>query len=275
MICFPNAKINIGLDIVEKRKDNFHAIETVFYPLRLADILEVVKNSSNSRNSFKSTGINIPGKTKDNLCLKAYGLVKNDYDIPFVKIHLHKIIPIGAGLGGGSSDAAFFINLIDKLFSLNISLKKKLGYAKKLGSDCSFFIENKASLAYGRGEKLQPVLINLSGYYLILICPPIHVSTKTAYSNVVPARPKKSLKELISLPVTRWKDKIINQFEQSVFIEFPGIERIKKQLYDTGALYASMSGSGSSVYGIFESEPEEKKLRKKFADCLVWKENLK
>lgn len=275
MICFPNAKINIGLDIVEKRKDKFHNIETVFYPIGLADILEVVENSDNSETIFNSTGIKIPGNLNENLCLKAYHLIKKDYKIPPVKIHLHKIIPIGAGLGGGSSDAAHFINLLDTIFALKISPKKKLSYAKILGSDCSFFIENKPLFAYGRGEKLQDIFLSLYGYYLVLVCPPIHVSTKDAYSDVKPQKKEQSLNSLIEMPLNKWKENISDQFEETVFKKFPGIEKIKKQLYVLGAVYASMSGSGSSVYGIFISEPDEKKLKMKFGDFFVWKERLR
>lgn len=274
MIAFPNAKINIGLNIIEKRKDDFHTIETVFFPIGLTDILEAVENTGNKGTIFRSTGIKIPGNASENLCLKAYDLVQKDYNIPAVKIHLHKIIPIGAGLGGGSSDAAHFIHLLDTLFSLKISKKKKLDYARKLGSDCSFFIENKPVFAQGRGEKLQSITLSLAGYYLVLVCPPWHVSTRNAYSDVNPQKPVKSLKELIELPPGRWKETIFNQFETTVFRQFPGIEKIKKQLYECGAVYASMSGSGSSVYGIFYSPPVEKKIKMTFRDCFVWQEQL-
>ncbi len=288
MICFPNAKINIGLDIVEKRKDNFHNIETLFYPIGLADILEVNENFTpkklknyvenergiSRRNSFKSTGINIPGNSKENLCLKAYELIKKDYSVPPVKIHLHKIIPIGAGLGGGSSDAAHFIHLLENLFSLKIPVKQKLNYALQLGSDCSFFIKNKAAFAKGRGEKLESAIFSLYGFYLVLICPPIHVSTKDAYSDVKPRKPNKPLKELLKMPVSEWKKNIFNQFEETVFKKFPGIEKIKIQLYNEGAIYSSMSGSGSSVFGLFDCLPDEKKLKKKFFDGFIWVEKL-
>lgn len=275
MINFPNAKINIGLNIVKKRTDGFHDIETVFFPIGLSDILEVVENTGKSNVSFKNTGIKIPGKANENLCLKAYHLIKKDYpEISSVKIHLHKIIPIGAGLGGGSSDAAFFIRAIDEIFSLNIPEKQKLNYARQLGSDCSFFIVNKPCFATGKGEKLKPVFLNLFGYYLILICPPIHVSTKDAYAGVLPQKPEQSLKKLIELPIEKWKEKIFNGFEKTVFKKFPDIEKIKNQLYDMGAVYASMSGSGSSVFGIFISAPGSKKLKRIFSDCFVWEERL-
>lgn len=290
MVIFPNAKINIGLNIVEKRKDNFHNIETVFYPIGLKDILEVIASPANTglknkpkkitgnKNSkaadFTSTGTAIPGKADDNLCLKVIDLLKNHYDIPEVKIHLHKVIPIGAGLGGGSSDAAHLINLADSLFSLNIPLKKKLQFSKQLGSDCSFFIRNKPVFAYGRGDKFMPVDFSLGGYFLVLVHPPIHVSTKDAYSEVKPQPPAKSLKKNVTLPVETWKDNISNQFEETVFRKFPGIGKIKNQLYALGAVYASMSGSGSSVYGIFSSLPAEGLLKKNFRNCYIWNERL-
>ena len=276
MILFPNAKINIGLNIVKKRKDGFHDIETVFYPIGLSDILEVIENTSSSKNIFRSSGIKIPGNANENLCLKAHQLIKQDYDIPAVKIHLHKTIPIGAGLGGGSSDAAFCIKIIDGLFHLNLSWGEKHHYARQIGSDCSFFVTNKPAFAEGKGDHLESANLNLTGYYFILVNPDIHISTASAYAGASAKKPKNSLEELIAtLPVSKWKNNIENDFENSIFVKYPSIKKIKQQLYDLGATYASMSGSGSSVYGIFYSPPEEKKLRKHFKDWFIWQDWLK
>lgn len=274
MVIFPNAKVNIGLNIIEKRPDNFHNIETVLYPIGLADILEIVENTDGSASKLKITGVKIPGKPGENLCMRAYHLIAKDYPVPPVKIHLHKIIPMGAGLGGGSSDASFFIELISKKFSLRIPMNKKLEYAQKLGSDCSFFLKNKPVFAQGRGEKMKDILLSLKGNHLVIICPPIHVSTKEAYAGAVPGKSTEPLYNLTQLPISEWKSYISNQFEETVFEKFPVIAGIKKQLYSMGALYASMSGSGSSVYGIFESPRDITKIKKKFNGCFIWTEQL-
>lgn len=257
MLCFPNAKINIGLNIVEKRGDGFHNIESIFFPVKLCDVLEAVidENSEAGKASFTSSGIEIPGNADDNLCVKAYHLISKDYPMPGIRIHLHKIIPIGAGLGGGSADAAFFINLLNELFELNLAWGEKHHYARQLGSDCPFFIANKPAFAFERGDKLDFLEVNLNGYHLVLVHPGIHVSTPLAYSLVKPEKPQTSLKELIQLPVEQWKGKIVNDFEKPVMEKFPEIESIKNELYKAGAVYASMSGSGSAVFGIFKSKP--------------------
>lgn len=258
MLCFPNAKINIGLNIVEKRDDGFHNIESIFFPVKLCDVLEAIvdENAQAGTVSFSSTGISIPGNADENLCAKAYHLISKDYSMPALKIHLHKIIPIGAGLGGGSADAAFFINLLDELFELNLAWGEKHHYARQLGSDCPFFIANKPAFAFERGDKLDFLELDLKGYHIALIHPGIHVSTPLAYSLVKPAKPATLLKELILLPIKEWKGKIINDFEKPVMEKFPEIGEIKNKLYDSGAIYASMSGSGSAVFGIFKSKPD-------------------
>lgn len=258
MLCFPSAKINIGLNIVEKRSDGFHNIESVFFPIKLCDVLEAVADETAVAGnvSFASTGISIPGNADENLCVKAYHLISKDYPMPALKIHLHKIIPIGAGLGGGSADAAFFINLLDELFEMNLAWGEKHHYARQLGSDCPFFIANKPAFAFERGDKLDFLEVDLKDYHLVLIHPGIHVSTPLAYSLVKPAKPQTSLKELIQLPVEEWKGKIVNDFEKPVMEKFPAIAEIKNKLYENGAVYASMSGSGSAVFGIFKNKPE-------------------
>ncbi len=268
MICFPNAKINLGLNIVEKRSDGYHNIETVFYPIGLMDVLELVPNTTPDIDvSFSSSGIAIPGENNANLCVKAYQLIAKDYPLPPLKVHLHKIIPIGAGLGGGSSDAAFFIKQLNELAELNLSFGEQHHYAKQLGSDCSYFINNNACFAQGKGDELESIRLSLKDYFVALVYPEIHINTATAYSLVKPSKPKQSLEQLIQQPIHTWKDIIFNDFETSVFARYPEISELKKKLYDHGAVYASMSGSGSAVFGIFEKETN---LKKEFKSHFVW-----
>ena len=257
MLTFPNAKINLGLNVVERRSDGYHNIETVFYPFGLSDVLEVVPSDTCMDYSFSSSGIELGGDPEDNLIVKAYRLLRSDYQFPAVDISLIKQIPFGAGLGGGSSDAAFMLKGLNELFELKITKRKLEKYAAVLGADCPVFIKNKPVFAGGIGNVFTPVKISLKGYYLLLVKPDIHVSTPLAYSLVVPEIPSHSLLELIQEPVAQWKDTIKNDFEKSVFAAYPEIESIKNQLYAMGAVYASMSGSGSSVYGLFKAEPEK------------------
>ncbi|MBA7534993.1 4-diphosphocytidyl-2-C-methyl-D-erythritol kinase [subsurface metagenome] len=274
MICFPNAKINIGLDIIEKRTDGYHNLESLFYPIALTDILEIVEGGERKGlgiQSFKVTGIKIPEPVEKNLCFQAHKLIKNDFDLPPLQIHLHKTIPTGSGLGGGSSDAAFTIKLINKLFRLQLSDQKMLEYAEKLGSDCPFFIYNVASLATGKGNKLTPISINLEKYYLVLVYPNIQIKSSIAYQYIIPGQKAKSISDLVSLKVQKWKGMVGNDFEGPVFRLYPEIARIKEKLYRLGALYCSMSGSGSAVYGIFNSKIDTKKI---FPDYFVWQEKL-
>ena len=251
MILFPNAKINIGLNILSRREDGFHNLETIFYPLAIRDALEVVEAD---QMKFTSSGLEIPGDAMDNLCLKAYYLLSKDYKLPPVHIHLHKNIPIGAGLGGGSADASFFIRLINQKFELGMDALQMEGYASKLGSDCAFFIQNKPAIAVGKGDQLQTINLDLSSYFIMLVMPQVQVSTSDAYRGVRPATMASSLADLIKLPVEAWRVAIKNDFEPSVFLQYPIISEIKSKLYSAGALYACMSGSGSSVFGIFEKE---------------------
>jgi len=250
MILFPNAKINIGLNIVSKRSDGYHNLQTIFYPLAIKDAVEVVEAHELR---FSSSGLNIPGSADENLCLKAYHLLKIDFtELPTVHIHLHKHIPIGAGLGGGSSDASFFIKLMNQKFSLGLENSQMEHYASKIGSDCAFFIQNKPAYAIEKGEQLSLIDLDLSSYFIVLVMPPIGVSTAEAYQGLSPAPAADSLTEMIKLPLPDWKSTIKNDFERSVFSKYPEIAKIKASLYEAGALYASMSGSGSSVYGIFK-----------------------
>ena len=253
MIIFPNAKINIGLNITERRPDGYHNLETIFYPVKITDVLEVIPADVLS---FESSGLDIPGRMEDNLCIRGYQLLKKDHDLPPVKIHLHKHIPIGAGLGGGSADAAFFIKLMNEKFDLGLSVGEMQGYARTLGADCAFFIENKPVFAFEKGDEFESIRLDLSKYSLVLVMPPVQVSTAEAFRGVKPAMPKDSLMDLIYLPVTEWKKHIKNDFEESIFKNNAEIRGVKASLYQAGALYASMSGSGASVFGIFEKTPD-------------------
>ncbi|HWZ14880.1 MAG TPA: 4-(cytidine 5'-diphospho)-2-C-methyl-D-erythritol kinase [Mucilaginibacter sp.] len=259
MIIFPNAKINIGLNVIERRADGYHNLETVFYPIAIKDALEIVVSD---KLSFQSTGLEIPGRVEDNLCIKGYHLVKKDFDLPPVKIHLHKHIPIGAGLGGGSADAAFIIKLLNQNFELGLSADQMMGYSRQLGADCAFFIQNKPVFAFDKGDEFEPIRLDLSDYKIVLVMPPAHVSTSEAYGGVKPAPVKDSLMELIYRPVAEWKNFIKNDFEVSVFKNHPVIRGIKAALYEAGAIYASMSGSGASVFGIFKETPDLNELEK-------------
>jgi 4-diphosphocytidyl-2-C-methyl-D-erythritol kinase len=249
MIIFPNCKINLGLHILRRRPDGFHDLETVFYPLPLRDALEVV---SDDDLQFGSSGIPVPGDEQDNLCLKAWHLLKADFpDLPPVKIHLHKHIPIGAGLGGGSADAAFMLQLLNDKFRLGISDEQLIAYAARLGSDCAFFIRNKPCYATGRGEVLEPLELDLSQYSWLLVYPGIHVNTGWAFGQITPRVPEQKLQQSILQPVEEWRNGVYNDFEAPVFRAHPVLEEIKAQLYEAGALYATMSGSGSAMVGIF------------------------
>jgi 4-diphosphocytidyl-2-C-methyl-D-erythritol kinase len=259
MIVFPNAKINIGINITGRRPDGYHNIETVFYPLPIYDVLEALSGDSLT---FQSSGLEIPGRTEDNLCIKGYHLIKKDHDLPPLNIYLLKHIPIGAGLGGGSANAAFFIKLINSLFNLGLTTTNMLDYARQLGADCAFFIENKPLFAFEKGDQFETISIDLSKYKIVLVMPPVHVSTGEAYRGVKPAPVKHSLYELILEPIQEWKHFIKNDFEESVFKNHPAIRGVKAALYDAGAIYASMSGSGASVFGIFNEKPDLTELEK-------------
>ncbi|MEO5976985.1 MAG: 4-(cytidine 5'-diphospho)-2-C-methyl-D-erythritol kinase [Chryseolinea sp.] len=261
MVAFPPCKINLGLHVVRKRTDGYHELETCFYPIPWTDVLEIIPAAETA---FASSGIVIPGDPSSNLCLKAYRLLREDFEIPPIKIHLHKVIPTGAGLGGGSSDGAFTLRMLNAIFSLNIAEKRLMEYASVLGSDCAFFIQDQPMLGTGRGEVLIPSLFSLNGKYIVLINPNVHVSTADAFGGIVPAIPKHSLVTLLDNDISSWKDALKNDFESNVFRKHPRIGELKDVLYKSGALYASMTGSGSTVYGIFVSDPllkpEVKKL---------------
>ena len=259
MIIFPNAKINIGLNIVSRRPDGYHNLETIFYPVNIKDALEVITSDVFK---FQSSGLEIPGRVEDNLCVKGYNLLKKDFGLPPVKIHLHKHIPIGAGLGGGSADAAFFIRLLNQHFGIGLTDDQMMAYARQLGADCAFFIQNKPVFAFDKGDEIEPIKLDLSAYKIIVVMPAVHVSTAEAYSGVKPGPAKESLMELISYPVNEWKNFIKNDFETNIFKNYPEIRGVKAALYEAGAIYASMSGSGASVFGIFDKTPDLGELEK-------------
>jgi 4-diphosphocytidyl-2-C-methyl-D-erythritol kinase len=267
MITFPCAKINIGLNIIGKRDDGFHNIESVFYPIPLHDVLEILLIEDSTNTSFINTGFNIDSPADSNLCVKAYRLMQTEFNLQNIHIHLHKSIPFGAGLGGGSSDAAYIIKIVNELFKLQLSIVQMQELAAKIGSDCSFFIENTPSMAKGRGELLKPVDLDLKGMFLVLVKPDIHISTAIAYAGVMPKYPEFNLEKLVSLPIDKWKDNIKNDFEKHIFIKYPQLQEIKDSLYSLGAVYASMSGSGSTIYGLFKNEIY---LTNLFSDCYVF-----
>jgi 4-diphosphocytidyl-2-C-methyl-D-erythritol kinase len=253
LIVFPNCKINLGLNILCKRDDGFHNLETVFFPVGFHDVLEILP-APNNTTQLTVTGISA-GKAEDNLCMKAFNLLQKDYSqLPGIYMHLHKAIPPGAGLGGGSADAAYTLQLLDQLFNLTISEKKMQEYTLQLGSDCPFFLINKPCVATSRGEVLEPVNLFLSGYKILLVNPGIHIHTNEAFKQIKPAVPGKKIKEIIQQPVETWKTELVNDFEKIVFKKYPQVKKIKESLYETGAVYAAMSGSGSTVYGIFKKD---------------------
>lgn len=257
MICFPNAKINIGLNVLSKRQDGFHNIESIFYPVPVCDALEFVAADTMQ---LTVSGFTIPGKEEDNLVLKAYNTLTRIYKLPPLKIHLHKSIPVGSGLGGGSADTAFFIKTINEYFKLGMGMDELLALAGKLGSDCPFFIENRVMLVSGRGEVLQSSNLDLSGKYLLIIKPKTPVSTQLAFEIVKPGMSNISLAAILSKPIEQWKEFLVNDFEIPIYKKYPQIAAIKNNLYKHGAIYASMSGSGSAVYGLFKNKPELSKI---------------
>lgn len=260
MILFPNAKINLGLNIVSKREDGYHNIETVFYPVKeLCDIIEFNEKEA-GETTLDMGGIKIEGTPDDNLVTKAYNLIAKDHKIPALDILLRKNIPSGAGLGGGSADAAFMLTALNKKFGLNISDSVICDKAAILGSDCAFFTINKPVFASGRGEIFSPVSLDLSGYKIIIVKSDDFVSTKEAYANCKPKKPEASIIDILKRPIEEWKGSLVNDFEESVFTTHPTIKQIKEQLYSDGALYACMSGSGASVFGIFDKETDENEL---------------
>lgn len=267
MLTFPNAKINLGLNITEKRPDGFHNIESVFYPVNWCDALEIVPAREFH---FQSSGLSIPGDTANNLCIKAYNLLCREHPgmvNQTVHFHLHKVIPMGAGLGGGSADGAFALKILNEIFELGLSTNELQNYARRLGSDCAFFIENRPVFCFNKGDEFEEFSLNLGGRYIVLVNPDIHISTAEAYAGIKPQKAEFSLKEALNLPLNKWEGIVKNDFEENLLSRYPAIAETKKTLYKQGALYASMTGSGSTVYGIFEAE---KDLKAQFPDFAVW-----
>lgn len=252
MVIFPGSKINIGLNITAKRSDGYHDLESIFFPIPLSDILEINKSD---HFSIEISGLPIQGNSTDNLVVKAYQLMVDHYQISPVKIHLHKIVPMGAGLGGGSADGAATLVSLNNLFELNVSNAKLEVLAQSLGSDCPFFIENQPAYVQGTGDILTALPLNLDTYWIQLIHPGIHISTALAFSQITPKALSHSLTEWSKAPLSAWKDRFTNDFEKGIFSQFDEIRRIKERMYENGALYASMTGTGSSVYGIYSSKP--------------------
>jgi len=266
MLFFPNAKINLGLNILRKRTDGFHDIASFFYPIGWQDVLEILPQSALH---FEATGINIPPDGKENLCLRAYHLLREAFALPPVYLHLHKHIPIGAGMGGGSADAVFVLTGLNKLFNLQLTVEQLLHYAMQLGSDCAFFVENKSQYAHGRGELLTPTAPDLKGTKIMVVYPNLHITTAEAYKGIVPKEPDIPLQESVLLPRQEWKHSIQNDFEHVLFAHYPALPAIKQTLYDLGAFYAAMTGSGSAIYGLFEQNiPTENSY---FQNYMTWK----
>jgi len=266
MILYPNAKINLGLHVLRRTAGGFHDLETVFYPVGWSDILEVVPAGHISyRVRFTMSGLPLPGSSRHNLVRRAALLMQERYSLPSLRLHLHKQIPAGAGLGGGSSDAAFVLRALQMIFSLDEAETALLSLALSLGSDAPFFLLNRPALATGRGEKLLPFSLSLEGYYLLIIYPALHIDTGRMFRLITPGDRRPSLKEIISLPPQEWRGRLVNDFEAVAGKLYPVIPQIISRLYDNGALYASLSGSGSAVYGIFRQPPP----------LLTWPENYR
>jgi len=269
MVSFPHSKINLGLHVVSKREDGFHNIETCFYPIPWCDVLEIIPSDTIS---FTNTGLSIPGQPEENLCLKAYYLLRDDFDLPSINMHLHKIVPMGAGLGGGSSDGVNVLIMLNDIFELKLSSDQLAGYSIRLGSDCTFFMHKGPMLGTGRGEILSPVSISLKGKFIVVVKPDVHVSTQEAYQGIKPSMPELPLSTILTNhSMSDWQHLLYNDFERVVFNRYPLVGKIKEQLYIEGAMYSSMSGSGSSVFGIFENPID---LQNNFREYIYWSGSL-
>jgi 4-diphosphocytidyl-2-C-methyl-D-erythritol kinase len=270
MLCFPNAKINIGLHVIGRRSDGYHNIETVFWPIGLSDILEFVPlpGVPSGSAALTLTGIPVEGLVEDNLCMKAYHLLSKDFELPAVDIHLHKIIPSQAGLGGGSSDAAFMLKCLNVQFELYLDEDRLCDYASQLGSDCAFFIRNKPLFGYERGNRFREIPVFREPMEFVVVNPGLLIKTSGAYSAIHPGKPDQELEALIRLPIGQWRNLISNDFEKYAIGLYPVIGEIRDKLYQLGAAYAAMSGSGSSVYGIFKDKAPS--VKESFPDFFCW-----
>ena len=269
MVVYPNAKINIGLYVTGKREDGFHNLETIYYPVGIKDILEINRiNSAQGVCVFENTGLPINCPDDKNLVVRAYKMLASAFSLPAIEVRLHKVIPYGAGLGGGSADAAFMLQALNAYFELKIPERNLLNYAARLGSDCSFFLKNRPLFAGGTGNEFEETELLLNDYTIMVVKPDCGVSTTEAYASVTPSAPSFNLRHLNELPIEQWKEYIRNDFEEQAFGRYPEIKRIKEALYNMGALYASMTGSGSGVFGIFKKgEGKVTALKGEF----VWK----
>ena len=273
MITFPHAKINIGLQVTERRPDGYHNLDTVFYPIPLHDALEVIEAKDAEYDcKLHLSGVDIAGDSDSNLVVRAYRLLASDYPLPPVDIHLHKHIPTGAGLGGGSADASFMLRLLNEMFALNISTEKLEAYAAQLGADCPFFITATPVYATGIGNEFHPISLDLSDLYLVVVKPDVFVSTKEAYSMVHPEKPEVTLDKKIIAPISEWRNTISNDFEKGIFALHPELQEIKNKLYQLGAKYAAMSGSGSALFGLFSTPIEN--IEEHFVDCFCEQQKL-
>lgn len=268
MLTFPTAKINLGLRIIEKRPDGFHNLQSCFYPVGWSDVLEVIPASTIG---FTSSGLPIPGAPETNLCIQAYKLLAADFALPPVQLHLHKLVPIGAGLGGGSADAAFTLNLLNDRFKLDLNTTTLESYARRLGSDCAFFVQNRPRYCLEKGDVFEDIALDLGGYYLLLVYPNLAISTAEAYAGIRPHRPETDLYTDLKAPIDSWRTRIQNDFEHSLFPKYPVLPAVKQQLYKMGAVYSSMSGSGSTLYGIFNAPVS---LPNQFRVYRVWQGRL-
>ena len=268
MLVFPNAKINLGLQITERRADGYHNLLSCFVPVGWADALEVIPAD---QFSFTSSGLPIPGDPIKNLCVRAYDALNVDFGLPPVQMHLHKIVPIGAGLGGGSADAAFALKLLNARFDLGLTTAQLEEYARPLGADCAFFVQNRPMYCTEKGDVFTDIDLDLRGLTLVLVYPNLAISTAEAYAGVRPLQPKTPLRKLLAAPIETWKDSVKNDFEESLFPKYPVLATLKQQFYDLGAVYASMSGSGSTIYGLFSAPPNTDDA---FARYTVWQGTL-
>lgn len=268
MVVFPNAKINLGLYVTEKRPDGFHNLETLFYPVSWRDALEAVP-ANGEEATFTGSGLMVDVEPEKNLVMRAYRLLQREFSLPNLDIYLHKAIPFGAGLGGGSADAAQMLVMLNHLYKLGLSEERLAEYAATLGSDCPFFIYNRPMLATGRGEVLSPVDFSLKGYSIVLVKPSFGISTPEAFAGIQPKRPSASIAETVAQPIETWRGTLLNDFEPHLFEKYPLLADIKQLLYDRGAAYAAMSGSGSTIFGIFRSD-----VSFEMAGCTVFKAEL-
>ena len=273
MLLLPNCKINLGLQVVRKRPDGYHDLQTVFYPIPLRDNLELRElRNSDAPYALQLAGQAIEGNPDDNLIIKVYKQLKEEFDLPALDIYLYKHIPLGAGLGGGSSDAAFMMKGLNEVFELGLSDYEMERRLADLGADCAFFVQNVPAYATGIGDELTPIPLSLKGIYIVLVKPDVFVSTREAYAGVTPKEPEHDLLKALRRPVTEWRDRVVNDFEPSVFAAHPELAAVKQTLYDMGADYAAMSGSGSTLFGLFSRPVPE--ARKVFKEHFVWTEHL-